>query len=75
MEPVEVPFTTSKKVKVWIVNTLLFPTLVRRYGHDPRTTRAFAVWNDKECTIYLQPGYLHYFYHELRHCEEGHWHD
>jgi hypothetical protein len=47
----------------------------RLFSGLPPGTRAFALLEpDGRCVIYLTPESLRLIWHELRHCQEGQWH-
>jgi hypothetical protein len=74
------PQPRERPVLLHIVSAEVFQA-VRHVLRLPAGTRAFAVvWPEGhprhgDCALWFTPDSLHLFRHELRHCEDGAWHE
>jgi hypothetical protein len=62
---------------VYVLESPEFEAMAMKYGHDSEIG-AFAIWGQawwKRDIIVLRPTTLHLIGHELRHIQEGHFHE
>lgn len=70
------PKGSPDPIIVYILDDKSFEKKARQYGRDPTGVGAFAVLPQWWLTgrIYMRSNSLHLFPHEVRHIQEGHFH-